>query len=136
MAGFEMNFPENFMDELFDTDFDEIAEDVLKACAPTMESSVKTSLERSAEKGYATGTMVSSIKAAKPKRTKTDAMIMVTRPTGKDKNGVRNMDKAMYLEYGTSKQAARPWLVNATKNAESTCLEKMQQEFNKKVGAT
>lgn len=135
MAGFEMNFPDDFLSELLESDFDEIAEAALSECKPDMEVNVKTSLSRSASGEYATGAMVSSVKATKPKKAKTDAWIMVTRPTGKDDKGVRNMDKAMYLEYGTVKQNAKPWLINATKNAEASCMDKMQKVFNKKVGA-
>ena len=103
--------------------------------APVLEKTVEASLDTVTIKGYSTGTMAGSIKATKPKRTRTDAYIVVVRPTGKDKHGVRNMDKAAYLEYGTSKQAATPWLQHATNDAETAVLKKCQDIYNRTVGA-
>lgn len=135
MAQFDMNFPDDLFADLLDTQFEEIAVEALDKASPELNRSVQSSLIASASRGYSKGEMQASIKATKPKRTKTDAFIVVSRPTGRDKKGVRNMEKAAYLEYGTSKQAARPWLANATNNAQSTVLDIAQKVYSEKVGA-
>lgn len=135
MASFDLNFSDDFLSQLLASDFEQIATEALAAAAPELEDSVERSLDSVTNKGYSTGTTAHSIKATKPKKTKTDAFIVVARPTGSDKKGVRNMEKAAYLEYGTSKQAATPWLQNATNNAEASVLSKCQEIYNKAVGA-
>lgn len=131
----EVNFSNDFMSEFLDTSFDEIAEEALNAASPILTESTSKALSRSASRGYATGKMVSSIKATKAKRTKTDAWIVVARPTGKDAKGVRNALKAGVMEYGSAHEAARPWLTAAAKNAEPASIAKMQEIYNQKVGA-
>ena len=46
---------------------------------------------------------------------------------------VRNMEKMVYLEYGTSKQRATPVLSKATRRAEKDVISKMQEVFNREV---
>ena len=46
---------------------------------------------------------------------------------------VRNMEKMIYLEYGTSKQRATPVLSRATRRAEKDVISKMQEVFNREV---
>ena len=55
------------------------------------------------------------------------------RPTGRDEKGVRNMEKMVYMEYGTSKQEATPVLSPAVRKAEDPVTEKMQEVFNREV---
>lgn len=134
----EVEFPDDFMSGLLDTTFDEIAEAGLNAASPILTQSVTAALSKSvASRGqYSTGKMISSIKATKAKKAKTDAWIVVARPTGKDAKGVRNALKAGVMEYGAAHESARPWLTTATKNAESAALDTLQQTFNQKTGAT
>lgn len=133
----EVEFPEDFMSELFDTSFDEIAKEALEAASPILAQSTEKALTKSvASRGeYSKGVMVPSIKATKATKTKTDAWIVVVRPTGKDAKGVRNAMKAGVMEYGAAHEAARPWLTSAAKNAESAATAKMQEVYNQKVGA-
>lgn len=133
----EVEFPDDLMSEFFDTTFDEIAKEALEAAAPILTQSTTEALSRSvASRGtYSKGVMVPATKATKAKKTKTDAWIVTVRPTGKDSKGVRNSLKAGVLEYGSATEAARPWLTNATKNAEAQATEKMQAVYNKMVGA-
>lgn len=133
----EVNFPEDLMSELFDTSFDEIAKEALEAASPVLVRSSQNALQRSvSSRGtYSKGVMVPTTKATKAKKTKTDAWIVTVRPVGKDAKGVRNSLKAGVLEYGSAHEAARPWLTNASKNAEAEATEKMQEVYNRKVGA-
>ena len=78
--------------------------------------------------------MERSIKqSVKAKKTKTNAYITVIRPTGKDANGVRNMEKLMHIEYGTRNQAAEPILTKATKDCESEVLAEMQRIYTEEI---
>lgn len=56
------------------------------------------------------------------------------RPTGKDKDGVRNMEKMAALEYGVGgRQAATPVLTPAVHAAEDPVLKKMQEVFDRET---
>ena len=60
---------------------------------------------------------------------------LAVRPTGKDKKGVRNMEKMAYFEYGVKGRPAAPILETAVNNAEPGVMKKMQEVFDRKVGA-
>ena len=78
--------------------------------------------------------MYKSIKKTKAGKASKGGYFASVRPTGTDKKGVRNMDKMVYLEYGTSKQDATPVLTKALKDSESAVYDKMQEVFNREVG--
>lgn len=71
-----------------------------------------------------TGAMIKSIKASKVKLTPTDSIIIV-RPYGKDKKGVRNAQKGFVAEYGKTNQVARPWMSVANAKCEQEVVNKM-----------
>ena len=96
--------------------------------------------------------MVNSVQAQKPKKCKNGAWIVHIGPTGNSKShyyakngkGIRtkrkypvsNILKAIWKEYGIAgKQAARPWLTKAKNDAEKAVESKMQEVYNRKVGA-
>lgn len=82
-----------------------------------------------------TGDMYKSIKPTKAKKTKKGGFYACVRPTGKDSKGVRNMEKMVYLEYGTKKQSATPVLTKALKDSENAVKNKMQAVFEREVKA-
>jgi HK97 gp10 family phage protein len=86
---------------------------MIEDAEPIMMENVK----RYAEKHRVSGAMIKSIKSTGVKERK-GGKYLVVRPTGKDKKGVRNMEKMAYLEYGTVKQPATPIITPAVKNAE------------------
>lgn len=45
------------------------------------------------------------------------------------------MEKAVYMEFGTSKQAATPIISPAVRESEAAVLEKMQEVFDREVGS-
>ena len=53
---------------------------------------------------------------------------------GKDRKVVRNNEKLAYLNYGTTKQEARPVIAGAIGDTEADCLEAMQQKFDEVTG--
>jgi hypothetical protein len=109
--------------------FDEIAPKVIDGAIPVLETKVKAE----ASKHRLTGDMLNSIKATKASKNEYGWFATV-RPTGKDRNGVRNMEKLAHAEYGTSKQVATPILTKAINDAQQEVTEKMQEIFNQEVG--
>lgn len=149
MANFEINFPDDFLSDLLDSDFEEVAKAALEETAPTLKTSIQTSI-RSVVSHTGDSELVNSVKISKPKRTSTDAWIINVGPAGKSSNyyysygttkrvkrkyAVSNVLKAIWLEYGRTGQAAKPWLTSATENVRGTIMDKMQDIYNKKVGA-
>lgn len=151
MAVFEVDFPDDLFSELLESDFEELAEDMLKEAAPTLEESLKKAAKSSIlHDGESEA--VESIKARKPKKSKKgDAYFVFAGPSGYSKTKtyhhtrtgreykVSNALKLVWKEYGIAHphhhQPARPFLAKAKNDAQGKCIEKMQEIYNKKVGA-
>ncbi len=147
MAAFEIDFPDDFLSDLLDTDFGEIAEEALSEAAPVLEKSLRDSCAKAVEH-EGDSELVQSIKAGKPKKTKTDAYIVNVSPKGYSnvriyhhkktgrKYPVSNALKAIWKEYGIpGRQPPRPFIANACNNARNDVMSKMQEVYNRKVGA-
>ena len=147
MAGFEVDFPDDFLSGLLDTEFGEIAEEALNEVAPMLEASMKKECSSVIEHD-GDSEMVNSIKAGKPKRTKTDAYIVNVSPKGYSnmktyKRGktkrtyqVSNALKMIWKEYGIpGRQPPRPFLDRACNNVRESAMSKMQEVYNRKVDA-
>lgn len=147
MSEFDVNFPDDFMGGLLNTDAEEICVEALKNAAPIMEQSMKHSA-RAAVLHTGESEMVNSIKATKPKKTKDgNAYIVNIGPTGKSEHSyydrksgkknkykVSNALKAVWKEYGIAgKQPARPFIANATRNAEEAVVSKMQETYRRET---
>lgn len=130
MANFSVEGLDDLMKELDSLDIDRIAPVMLEEAVPILERNVKNRASAHKE----TGEMQKSIRPTKSKRTGEGYSITV-RPTGKDKKGVRNMEKSCYLEFGTSKQGATPVISPAVRESEDPVAEKMQEVFDREVGA-
>ena len=128
MAKFEVQGIDDFMKEISQIDIDRIAPKMLEESVPILEKSVRAE----SAKHWDTGAMEESIKATGANINARGHYICV-RPTGRDEKGVRNMEKMVYMEYGTSKQAATPVLSPAVRKAEDPATEKMQEVFNREV---
>lgn len=130
MAKFEVNGIDDLMKELSMLELEKIAPTMLEEAVPILEQQVISK----ATKHRVTGDMVRSIKCTKARRNQIGYYISV-RPTGKDKKGVRNMEKMAALEYGVGgKQPATPVLTPAVREAEQAVLKKMQEVFNRETG--
>lgn len=135
MANFEMAGFEDLLKQIEQaSNLDNIAPEIINEALPILEESLKNTVQQEADKGYATGEMAESIKKSRAKRNQY-GYFGIVRPTGKDKKGVRNMEKLAYLHYGTSKQQARPVVTKAVFHAERGIIAKMQECFNRMVGA-
>lgn len=111
---------------------DAYAPDLLTAAAPYLVDSVKEEVQKAADRGYSEGALAESISANKPAKNVYGNYISVT-AKGKDKRGIRNNEKLAYLNYGTSKQSARPVIAKAVQKAENDCLDAMQRKFDEVV---
>lgn len=128
MAKFDIFGIDDFLEELSQLDIDRIAPKMLEESVPILEKEVKAE----AAKHHNTGAMEDSIKSTGANVNAKGHYIYV-RPTGKDEKGVRNMEKMVYMEYGTQKQAPTPVLSPAVRRAEDPVTEKMQEVFNREV---
>lgn len=142
------------LDEIIDSlpEFDEICEEALREAAPIMEKEMKKFC-RAAIIHEGDSEMVESIKANIPKKTKTDAWIVSITPHGKSqkvgyykansrgrkhrrKYPVTNALKMIWKEYGIpGQQAPQPFIQAATNSAKSAVMDKLQEVYNRKVGA-
>lgn len=104
--------------------FDELAKQILTDSSQPLESALNRELSEHKD----TETLIRSVKKI-VKKSKYGWFLTV-RPTGKDKKGVRNMEKLAYLEFGTSKQSPRPLLARVMSRAESAVKELMQRNFD------
>lgn len=127
--------------------FGDVAPKMLKEAAPILQEEVV----RQAEPHKDTGEMAASIKPTGVMAGKSGSYYICVRPTGyaskkwkyarkkdggKDgsKRPVRNMEKLVWLEFGTKKQAATPILKTATANAAPKVRRKLQEIFNREIG--
>lgn len=130
MGKFDCEIQADFFKQLERMGNDAAICNLLNRTAPIVVNSVKKACGRHKR----TGDMERSVKqSVKAKKTKTNAYITVIRPTGKDANGVRNMEKLMHIEYGTRNQAAEPILTKATKDCESEVLAEMQRIYTEEI---
>jgi HK97 gp10 family phage protein len=130
MAKFDFQIPTDFIKQLGKlADIERVAPQMLNEALPILERNVKSEVS----KHVVSGDLLKSIKMSKAKKNKYGYYASV-RPTGTDKKGVRNMEKMVYLEYGTSKQASKPTLTKAIKDSEKAVLDKMQEVFDREVG--
>lgn len=88
---------------------------------------------RASEKGpYSTGSIAASIEVTDAK-INSYGVFAVARPTGRDDRGVRNGEKAAYLEYGTPNMAARPWRSKAVSDSEAKAKEIIENVVTKEM---
>lgn len=109
-------------------DYDSFAPKILDGVIPILERRVKAEVARH----KVSGDLYASIKKMKAFKNKYGWFVCVT-PTGTDEKGVRNAEKLAYLEYGTSKQEAKPVLTKALNDSRDEVTEKMQELFNEIV---
>lgn len=128
MAKFEIEGVDELMRKLSSLQVETLAPKMLEGSVPVLSAAVK----RRAAQHRRTGDMLNSIKETKAKAAKDGHSISV-RPTGKGRDGVRNMEKMAYLEYGTSKQAAAPVLTPAVNESRDRVAAKMQEVFEREA---
>ena len=130
MASFEVSG----FDELLTTlerlgKFDEVAPKMMEAGMEKLQKEVVSAAEEHKD----TGAMAQSIKPTGVEAGYSGGYYMCTRPTGKDKKGVRNMAKLCYLEFGVKGRAATPIITKAVSRAESQVVRAMKEVFENEV---
>lgn len=114
--------PEGLKDE-------SLALDMVKAGQEVMKRSIKSAAQRHKR----TGSMASSVKCSKPIINRNGDAVGRVKFYGKDKNGMQNWYKAIWIEYGTRHQAAKPFVRPAIKSCEGSIRSAMEKIFNQKV---
>ena len=131
--GFEFDMDHDFLRRLNSLEKPSTIENITKKCLEGGSELVKKEWDSEMGKHVLTGSLANSVKASKVQKDKNGTPNIFVFPTGKDKRGIRNAEKAMYLEYGTYKQPAKPFLQNITDRAEKPVLDKMQEIFEKEI---
>ena len=106
-----------------------MALDMVKAGQVVMQKSI----QRAAQKHVKTGSMAKSIKCSNPVINRVGDAVGRVKFYGKDKNGMQNWSKALWIEFGTKNQPAEPFVRPAIKSCESRVKAAMQHVFDKKV---
>lgn len=107
------------------SEVDEIAKKAVDQAKDIVANSMRSALSSSEYGPRSTGSIAASVKPTESKINSYGAY-SVARPTGRDARGMRNGEKAAYLEYGTPHMAARPWRGRATSSAEGPAKTAME----------
>lgn len=128
MAKFETDVSlDDFISDLSSVEIEMFAPEALTKCAPI----VQNRMEQLASAHSRTGRMKNSIRAKKPTKRK-DRYTLFVGPQGKDRKGVRNMEKMSYLEYGVKahRQPATPVITPTIEQTKTSVWETMQATFD------
>ncbi len=106
-----------------------LALEMIKAGQKVMQSSIGSAASRHRK----TGSMASSVKCSKPIINRSGDAVGRVKFYGKDKNGMQNSSKAIWIECGTSHQNAQPFVRPAIKGAEGGIRSAMEKIFNQKA---
>lgn len=141
MAKMTITPPTEFMDKLtkLGSPGKEIGKKMLKKGAAILRDEVDSNLKknlyrnRAYRKDFPTGALERSITISKPKENKNGDLAISVYFKGKDDKGVANAQKAMAMEYGTSRQEAEPFIRPAVASTEEKVINSMQDVFNEEV---
>ena len=106
-----------------------LALQMIKAGQKVMQGAIGSA----ASKHRKTGSMASSVKYSKPIINRNGDAVGRVKFYGKDKNGMQNSSKAVWIEYGTRHQKAQPFVRPAIKGAEGGIRSAMEKIFNQKA---
>lgn len=161
-AGFHLDGVDEFIAKLESLagDIDGAMEDAVQAGGEILTQELTKAVHRAAERGYSQGTLEASIRSdgiknvnggklttIYPHGTDTHNRGYYSKVIGTSKRGhaitrrasaggsVRNYDKLWYLEHGTSRQAAHPFMTQAINAARPKVMEAMQHEINIAIAA-
>lgn len=162
MASFVLEGVDDIIKELEKLrDIDDVSFQMVDEAAEIMDKELKSAIELNTQE-YGTGTLAASIDHIKPRRnlwgvftastargidTKKGKHKKMKHASFNKKNGmfvgtresygsgaVRNHDKLYFLEYGNSRQQAKPFIQKCVNSAEPKVLNKMQEVFDREVG--
>lgn len=144
MARMTITPPAGLMDKLtrLGSPGREIGKKMLKKGAAILRDEVDSNLKKNLYRNQAyrrdfpTGALERSITMTKPKENKNGDLAISVYFKGKDDKGVANAQKAIAMEYGTSKQDAEPFIRPAVAATEDTVINAMQDVFDGEVKNT
>lgn len=131
---FNFDLDDSFMNELTKLGDSSKMQDITSKMLSKGSEPVKKEWEKEMSKHVVTHSLVDSIKTSKPKQTRNGGLGVAVFPSGTDSKGVRNAEKAVYLENGTYKQAAQPFLQKIKDNTENDVINIMQKVFDEEIG--
>ena len=95
---------------------------------------LKSAIQAGANKHRRTGAMANSIKSGKPYINSNGDAVGKVYISGKDKDGMNNAQKALWIEYGTKHYPAAPFLRPAVKSSEGSISSAIEKVFKSKAG--
>lgn len=111
---------------------DDVSREAVKAGGEIVREGLSDAVSQAADRGYATGALAGSIKVSSVKSTGGGASATVA-PSGSVKK-VRNSTKMWYLEHGTSRQAAHPFMTRTLNSVEPKVMQAMQEKLDAAIG--
>ena len=102
-----------------------LAKEMVKAGQEILQRAIKINASRYKR----TGAMANSIKSKTPTINKNGDIVGSVSFTGKDKNGMSNSQKALWLDYGTKNINGTAFVRNAVKSNENAISNAMEQKF-------
>ena len=111
---------------------DDVQKEAVKAGGEIVREGLHDAVGQAADRGYATGALARSIKVSGARSSGGGAYVTVA-PSGSVKR-VRNSDKMWYLEHGTSRQAAHPFMTRTLNTAEPKVMQAMQEKIDAAIG--
>lgn len=144
---FTIDIPDDFLSELLNTNADDVCQEALNESSPLVVECMKETINRNImHHDRSTGELVESIKADKAKKSKGSWSVNVG-PKGNSSHyyyrqgeirqrtsPTTNALKLIMMEYGNSKQDARPVLDSICRECNEDVLQKLQDAYNRRVG--
>lgn len=115
-------FPKGITDEKLAFDMIDAGQDVMLKAIQTGASEHQKNKD-----------MYKSLKKSKPVIDKNGDAVGRVKFYGKDRNGMQNWCKAIWIEYGRTGEDAKPFIRPAIKSNESSAKSAMQRAFDKKL---
>lgn len=129
MARLSINFDNELLKQVSKmAQVDVFAPKMIDEALPIIQNKLSENIRKSHQK---TGNLAKSIKVKKAKRTKNGGYVGTVTPVGTQKDGTRNAEVLVYLEYGRTAQDATPVLSPAVILTENKVIEKMQEVFDR-----
>ena len=111
---------------------DDVVKEAVAAGGEVVREDMRAAVVEAANRGYATGALADSIKAGGVRSSGGSASVTIA-PSGSVKK-VRNSDKAWYLEHGTARQAAHPFMTKTLNTAKPKVMQAMQEKLDAAIG--
>ncbi|OPZ15898.1 MAG: hypothetical protein BWZ04_03253 [Firmicutes bacterium ADurb.BinA205] len=133
MAQFTYYPDQEFLKQLNKLADEKLIERVLKTGGSMMVPVLKANI-RSAVKN-STGALEKSVKVSNVKTDREGNKCVYVLPTGKDKDGVTNMAKLAYIEYGVRKynRAPKPLILRTIKDSQVNVEKAMQEKLEELI---